>query len=164
MLRKFYRFLAVNVVVIYILVFVYYGFYEIPFFFNYYYMYIFKMGKTIKKKEKKERIWMACGLLYRQNKKCRCVFYRFCVNFTGRINSPMLLCYCLCLCDQNSPSDHALLDPYVSDSLHNRVSVQIYLRLLFILINSLIFILINPPPPLCWEVEPRRPYQIFWGL
>ena len=49
MLHKFYRFLALNVV-LYILVFVYYGFYEITFF---YYMYIFKMGKTMKKKERK---------------------------------------------------------------------------------------------------------------
>ena len=32
-------------------------------------------------------IQIACGLLYRQNKKCRYLFYRFCVNFTGRINS-----------------------------------------------------------------------------
>ena len=51
MLHKFYRFLALNVV-LYILVFVNYGFYERIFF---YYMYIFKMGKTIKKKKKKER-------------------------------------------------------------------------------------------------------------
>ena len=41
---------ALNVV-LYILVFVYCGFYEISFF---YYMYIFKMGKTIKEEEKKE--------------------------------------------------------------------------------------------------------------
>ena len=49
MLPKFYRVLALKFV-LYILVFVYYGFYEITFF---YYMYIFKMGKTMKKKERK---------------------------------------------------------------------------------------------------------------
>ena len=50
--------LAINVVVLNILVFVYYGFYEITFllllllllYHYYYYMHIFKMGKTIKEK------------------------------------------------------------------------------------------------------------------
>ena len=40
-------------IVLYILVFVYYGFYERTFF---YYMYIFKMGKTIKKKKKEKEV------------------------------------------------------------------------------------------------------------
>ena len=39
-------------VVLYILVFVYYGFYERTFF---YYMYIFKMGKTVKQQKKKRK-------------------------------------------------------------------------------------------------------------
>ena len=52
--------LALNVVVLYILVFVYYGFCEIIFFC---YMYIFRIGKTIKKRKKKEEknpIWENC--------------------------------------------------------------------------------------------------------
>ena len=36
-------------------------------------------------------IYIASGLLYRQNKKCRCLSYSFCVNFAGRINSLMKL-------------------------------------------------------------------------
>ena len=48
MLHKFYRFLALNII-LYILVIVYYGFYETTFF---YYMYIFKIGKTINEKKK----------------------------------------------------------------------------------------------------------------
>ena len=47
MLQKFYWFLALNVV-LYILVFVYYGFYEITFI---YYMYISKIEKAIKGKK-----------------------------------------------------------------------------------------------------------------
>ena len=47
MLHKFYRFLALNVI-LHILVIVYYSFYETIFF---YYMYIFKIGKTINEKK-----------------------------------------------------------------------------------------------------------------
>lgn len=50
MLHKFYWFLALNV--LYILAFVYNGFYEITFFYN---MYIFNGGKTIKEKERKRK-------------------------------------------------------------------------------------------------------------
>ena len=60
MLHKYYWFLALNVVVLYILVFVYYGFCEIIFFC---YMYIFRIGKTVKKRKKKEEknpIWENC--------------------------------------------------------------------------------------------------------
>ena len=46
MLHKVYQFLALNAVLSYILVFVYYSFYEIT-----YYMYIFKMGKIAKEEE-----------------------------------------------------------------------------------------------------------------
>ena len=52
MLRKFYRFLAVNVVVIYILVFVYYGSYEIPFFLL---LYVYLQNGKNNKKKKKEK-------------------------------------------------------------------------------------------------------------
>ena len=62
-LYKLYQFLALNIV-LYILVFVYYSFYEymyrcisydiyVYFAISIRYMYIFKMGKTMKKKKKK---------------------------------------------------------------------------------------------------------------
>ena len=51
MLHKSYWFLTLNVV-LYVLVFVYYGFYERTFF---YYMHILKIGKTMKKKKKAKK-------------------------------------------------------------------------------------------------------------